>query len=105
VLTVVEQQQHVPVGQVPPQHITRYVQRSATIAEHTRRRSRNVFWRAHQGKINQPNDIGSLPRLTTPQLDGHSGLPRQLGRLASPAGLCAAPRRPLEAQLRGRSAP
>jgi hypothetical protein len=74
VLTVVEHQQHVPVGQVPPQHITRYVQRSAN-AEHTRRHSRNVFWRVHQGKINQPNAIGSLPRLTTPQLDGHSGLP------------------------------
>jgi hypothetical protein len=36
VLTVVEQQQHVALGQVAPHHVSRRVPRGAANAEHTR---------------------------------------------------------------------
>ncbi len=74
-LTIIEQQQHVPIGQVPLQRISRRVQCSAANAERARRLGRNVFGRAHRGKINQPDAIGTLPRLTPTELDGRSSLP------------------------------
>ena len=73
-LTVVEQQQHIAIGQVPAHRISRRVPRRATDVEHTRRLGSDVFCRAHRGKINQPDAIGPLPRLTTTELDGRSGL-------------------------------
>jgi hypothetical protein len=74
VLTVVEQEQHVAIGQIPPYHISRRVPRRAADVENPRRLSRNVFDRANRGKIDQPDTVGPLPRLTTPELDGRSGL-------------------------------
>jgi hypothetical protein len=73
-LTVVEHQQHVPIGQVPPYGISRRVPRGAANVEHTRRLSRYVFGRIHRGKIDEPNAIGPLPGLATTQFDGRSGL-------------------------------
>jgi hypothetical protein len=73
-LTVVEHQQHVPIGQVPPYGISRRVPRGAANVEHPRRLSRYVFGRIHRGKIDEPNAIGPLPGLATTQFDGRSGL-------------------------------
>jgi hypothetical protein len=73
-LTVVQQQQHVPIGHIPPHHISRGVPHRAANTEHTRRLSRNVFGRANRGKIDQPNTVGPLPQLTATKLDGRSGL-------------------------------
>ena len=74
VLTVVEQQQHVALGQVAPHHVSRRVPRGAANAEHARGLCRNVFGPAHRSKINQPDAIGPLLHLTATELDGRSGL-------------------------------
>ena len=58
VLTVVEQEQHVAIGQVPPYRISRRVPRRATNVENPRRLSRNVFDRANRGEIDQPDTVG-----------------------------------------------
>jgi hypothetical protein len=42
-LTVVQQKQHVAVGEVTPHHISREVPRGAADAEHPRHFSRDVF--------------------------------------------------------------
>ena len=73
-LTVVEQQQHFAIGQMPPYGISRRVRRGAANVEHPRRLSRYVFGPAHRGKIDEPDAIGSLPGLTTTEFDSRSGL-------------------------------
>ena len=79
VLTVVQQQHHIPIGQVPPDCISHCVPPRAANAEHTRRLGSDVCCPAHRGKINQPDAIGPLPRLTTAELDGRSGLAHTAG--------------------------
>jgi hypothetical protein len=73
-LTVVEHQQHVPIGQIPPYGVSRRVPRGAANVEHPRRLSRYVFGATHRGKIDEPDAIGSLPGLTTTEFDSRSGL-------------------------------
>jgi hypothetical protein len=73
-LTVVEHQQHVPIGQVPSHRICRRVSRRTADAEYTRRLSRDVLSPTHRGKVDQPDAIGPLPRLSTTDLDGRAGL-------------------------------
>src|SRR5829696_903574 len=74
VFTVVEQQQHVPIGQVPSHRISRRVPRRTTNAQHTGRLNRNILSPAHRSKIDQPNAIGPPLRLTTTELDSRSSL-------------------------------
>ena len=74
VLTVVEQQQHVPIGQVPAHRIRRHVPRRTANAEYPRRLSRDILRPAYRDKIDQPDAIGPLPRLPTTHLDRRPGL-------------------------------
>ncbi len=86
VLTVVEQEQHVAVGEVPPQHISRRVPRRATNVEYTRRLRRDVFRVGDRGEIDKPDAIRPPARLTTTELDGRSGLahPARAGQRHQP---------------------
>ena len=74
VFTVVEQQQHVPIGQTPSHRIRRGLPQRTTQAEHPRRLSRNLLRPSHRSQIDQPDTIGPPLPLTTRELNGGPGL-------------------------------